>query len=286
MKIRVLPVLSSALVAGMLLLPRPARAQNPNWQRSGGPTQPRLALFHSTQAVNLPTAETLSKGEWLFEIAHRFAPRISDAQDALFGLDGPVFLRLGLSYAFSDRGMVRVERSNLQDNYDFNLKLRVLEHASDALPVMVAVSGGLGWNTQVGDRDKTDSRNLQYYGELILNTMLGERVGIGLVPWVLRNPDVEAETASTTAGVGIHGQVYLGEQFSVLGEWNVSESVAGMSHDAGTLGIELETGGHFFKIVVTNSLRLNPSQFLVGAEDPFEPDQWRLGFNITRLLTF
>ena len=56
-------------------------------------------------------------------------------------------------------------------------------------------------------------------------------------------------------------------------------------HDAGALGIELETGGHFFKIVVTNSIRLNQAQYLAGAFSPFEPGEWRLGFNITRLLT-
>jgi hypothetical protein len=37
---------------------------------------------------------------------------------------------------------------------------------------------------------------------------------------------------------------------------------------------------------VTNSLRTNPSQFLVGSEYAFEPDEWRLGFAITRLLRF
>ena len=31
---------------------------------------------------------------------------------------------------------------------------------------------------------------------------------------------------------------------------------------------------------------MNPAQFLAGAAHPFESGEWRLGFNITRLLRF
>jgi hypothetical protein len=31
---------------------------------------------------------------------------------------------------------------------------------------------------------------------------------------------------------------------------------------------------------------MNPTQFLGGSNVSFEPDEWRFGFNITRLLPF
>jgi hypothetical protein len=48
------------------------------------------------------------------------------------------------------------------------------------------------------------------------------------------------------------------------------------------VGFELETGGHFFKMMVTNSVYLNPSTYLAGSDFPAADDQWRLGFIITR----
>ena len=75
-------------------------------------------IFHSPQSANLPTAETLQKGQWLFEISHRFFPPVSDGADALWGFDGPVINRLGLAYAASDRVMFGVLRSNLSDNLE------------------------------------------------------------------------------------------------------------------------------------------------------------------------
>ncbi len=270
----------AAAVAGALA--GPLRAQEPSWSRDRGPTEPRLALFHSTQAANLPTAETLAGGELLFEISHRFGPAISEAEDALFGLDGPVFLRLGLAYALTDRAMVGVQRSNLQDNYDVSLKLRVAE-VRGALPLMLGVMGGFAYN---GELPASTERETQFYGQAIVNTMLGDRLGLGVVPWVLRDPDLEAPEAETAVGVGVYGQWYMSDQASLLFEWNATDGYSDFTHDAGTLALELETGGHFFKLMVTNSVRPNPSQFLAGADVAFEPGEWRLGFNITRVLVF
>lgn len=278
-------VLPGALLVAVATLGQPVSVLGqdaPSWQRAEAPTRPRLALFHSTQSANLPTAETLRRGELLFEIAHRFEPAIADAEEALFGLDGPVFLRLGLGYALSDRVLVTLTRSNLQDNYDVNLKARLLE-VEGRVPLMLGVAGGWAYNAELPE---SVDRSSQLYGQLIVNTMIGERLALGVVPWVLRDPDLELDEAETAVGVGMYGQVYLTEQVSVLAEWNATEGYSDFTHDAGTLALELETGGHFFKLMVTNSVRPNPSQFLAGADVPFEPGEWRFGFNVTRLLVF
>ena len=67
--------------------------------------------------------------------------------DALWGLDGPVNNRLGLAYAFHDRGMVTLQRANLNDNLDLNVKVRVFEAGQESTPVMLAVDrwNGLEW---------------------------------------------------------------------------------------------------------------------------------------------
>jgi len=41
----------------------------------------------------------------------------------------------------------------------------------------------------------------------------------------------------------------------------------------------METGIHFFKLVLTNTTRRNPTEFLGGMPHPLDPDAWRVGFN-------
>lgn len=98
-----------------------------------------------------------------------------------------------------------------------------------------------------------------------------------------RIPDVEADDAFV---LGLDGQAYPTDAVSVLGEWIVGEEWPGLEHDPVTLGFEIETRGHSFKLLVANQARMNPTQYLAGTPTSFEPDEWRLGFKITRLLPF
>ena len=249
----------------------------PQWQRRQGATQPRLTVFHSTHGINLPTAETIGQGELLFEISHRFVPPASAGSDALWGFDGPVQLRLGLAWAPSDNVMLRVIRSNLDDNLDVGFKARIAELGSS---ILVGVNGGVAFNSD--DAPATDTR--QYHAALLINAALGERFAVGLVPGLVSNPWIFSDTDGTSAVLGVNAQAWLSDRMSFIAEWVFSPEVGDLVHDTGAFGIEAETGGHFFKVILSNSFRLNPAQVLAGSPESFDPDNWRFGFNITRVL--
>ena len=275
------------LVISVLLVPLGARGQNRpvRWQRTDSAEIP-ITVFHSPQSANLPTAETLLQGEWQFEISHRFLPRFKDGYDALWGLDGPANNRLGLAFAFHDRGMVTLQRSSLDDNLDLNVKVRVFEAEQGSTRVMLAVIAGTAWNGDAPSLPDGSTRAWQYYGQLTANVFLGGRFALGLVPSYLWNVRLNSDEAENGFSLGILGQVYLSQHVSVLGEWNISKERTDLEYDAGAFGIELETGGHFFKVMASNSVRLNPAQFVAGTPFSFAPGEWRFGFNITRLLQF
>jgi Membrane bound beta barrel domain (DUF5777) len=243
-------------------------------------------VFHSTQSANLSTLETLRGGKWLFEISHRFLPPVSDGADALWGLDGPIYYRLGLSFEPTEGILVGVLRTNLDDNLELSAKAAVFEGGSDRMRYKVGAMAGVAWNTDVVETEGAEDNERQMYAQLMANVLLGERVAVGLVPTYLRNPRIlDFETESSFA-LGLHAQLYLTRAISVLGEWIFSEERPGLEHDSGTFGIEFETRGHFFKLLVTNQARVNPTQILAGTPNPFRAGDLRLGFNVTRVLPF
>ena len=250
------------------------------------PWQAQAQVFHSVQSANLPTAETLAEGTWLFEISHRFLPPVSDGASALWGLDGGGIIRLGLNYSLSDRIMLGVLRSNFEDNLEFNAKFSAYEAGSGALPFKIGAMAGIATNTDPSLVEGAEDNEAQLYGQLMINTLVGDRLAIGIVPTYLRNPRIRDLEAENAFALGLHGQLYVSPSVSFLTEWIVSEEQAENANDGGTFGVELETRGHFFKIVLTNQTRLNPTQVLGGTSFDFEPDEWRLGFNITRILPF
>ena len=242
--------------------------------------------FHSTQSANLQTTDALRGGNWLFEISHRFQPTVSDGgADQLWGLDGPIWNRLALSYAPTDGVLMGIQRTNLEDNLEVNAKAVLLEVGSDAVRVDLGLMGGVAWNMDPGP-SSVDDNEMQAYGQLLVNALLGDRFALGVVPTYLYNPRILDAEADDGYAIGVHGQAYLTGSMSLLGEWIFSEERPGMENDSGTFGIEFETRGHFFKLLVTNQVRMNPTQFLGGSPFPFEAEELRLGFNITRLLPF
>jgi hypothetical protein len=263
-----------------------AQAPQASWKRSTLEREKRLELFHSTQSINMPTAETMQKGEMLFEIAHRFFPPVN-ANNSFFGLDGPANMRLGLGYALSHGTVITLARSNVNGNVDLQLKQKLVKLNSDVLPLVIAFQAGSGWNTKIAGREKGDSKNFQYYGQLILNGMLfHKKLGIGIVPTYLYNSDIFSLDNQTLLTFGTYAQYYVSSALSVIAEWNPTVDGSPDRYNAMSLGLELETGGHFFKIILTNSALLNPSQFNGGADLRFASGDWRLGFNITRLMKF
>jgi len=70
---------------------------------------------------------------------------------------------------------------------------------------------------------------------------------------------------------------------SFICEWSfILNEKMGWYNPAG-FGLELETGAHIFELYLTNQLRMNPSQYLAGADYPFNSDNLRLGFFVNRV---
>jgi len=257
------------------------------WKRSE--TQPLfdLQLFRANQTINLPTAETLERGNIEFEIAHRFLPQISQGFDYFYGLDGQVIMRVGLSYGIINKLMIAAAHSNLEDNNDFRFRWKFLQIRNKDLPLLAAVQAGMGWSTEVyvdgTRRPKNDSRNIQLYGQLILNTLIQKKLGIGLVSSYVSNSNTDEPVKKHTINLGGYIEYYLTKMLGVMVE--ITPVVDGFKrpYNSASFGFEINTGGHFFKLIATNSTYINPSQYLAGADAKFKPKEWHFGFNITRL---
>ncbi|MEW5899920.1 MAG: DUF5777 family beta-barrel protein, partial [Acidobacteriota bacterium] len=83
--------------------------------------------FWGTRLVNLPTTTTLSKGEVLFRISHRFQPPVSSGWDSFYGLDGPAFILFSLGYGITDKITLTVGRSKLYQEWDVQADWLIFE---------------------------------------------------------------------------------------------------------------------------------------------------------------
>lgn len=242
-------------------------------------------LFESAQVINLETAATIGKS--ILELQHltRFEPPLSSGWEGFWGIDGPRTYRVALAYGLTRCLMFGLGRSNVQDNVDLQVKYGPLQFRHGPHLLAFAVQAGAAWNTTVEGRDDTDDRNFQYFAQGIVNVMAGNRFGFGVVPSIIYNSDPVDDPYRETFALGAYAQFYVLRNISVLGEFNSALSGFERDEENWAFGTQIDHQGHFFTIFVTNTLPINPSQFLVGVEQPFfedVDDNWHLGLNIIR----
>jgi hypothetical protein len=267
----------------------------PQWKKSEEKVELKLALFHSTQTANFATTESLEKGNWMYEISHRFIPSINEGIDALYGFDGPARIRFALAYGITDDLMTTFGRSNNTDNYEIQLKQKLFQVDNIYLPSVFSLLGGFAINTEVPqsiDRGKGDFDNMQFYAQLIYNGMLfDKKLGIGIVPSYLYNSFIYSVDKQYTFTIGTYLQYYFDRTWSLFIEHNaivagyqgrIRLDELGKSYNSLSFGVVIETGGHIFNFMLTNNARLNSTQYLVGADRASADNEWRLGFGILR----
>lgn len=257
-----------------------AQEKKVRWQPSA-PVQNDLSLFHSTDVINLPTAETLQKGDFQFEISHRFNTPISAGIGELYGFDGSVTMRIALGYATTDRMLVTLGRSNRDGNIDLRFKYKAIQIRNDIFPTLVTLRLGGALNGKARNIEGEDK--YQYYGQLIINTLYDKKLGIGIVPSYLYNSHIYCKDTQDSFTFGMYGQYYVTPRWNLFVEFNPTVTGWRDQYNSIVAGIELETGGHFFKIHLGNNVLLNPSQYLSGAIHRIDSNDWHFGFNITRL---
>lgn len=281
--------MKSLILLLFIVLPTSINSQQITWQRSAeNVPKPELRLFRSAQVISLPSAETHQKGDFEYEISHRFIPNI-DAKNSFLGLDGPATIRFGLSYAPSDKMMIVLARSNQEGNIELSGKYKTLQLHNDLFPTVISIRGGAVWNTKFTDPNRKlfESENFQFFGQLIINTLYERTLGIGIVPTYLYNSSVNTIKRHYSFTFGTYAQVYLSNVWSLILEWNPTVTGYRNLYNPLAFGFEIDTGGgHFFKIFITNSTDINTAQFINGASKDIQKGDISLGFNITRILKF
>lgn len=250
--------------------------------------------FYGWKVLNLPTTRSLDKGNMLFLIGHRFNPQLSGGYDAFFGLDGSGIIYISLGYAFTDKFMGAIARSNSADDVELQGRYAISHQGGpDGWPVGVSVQTSLNYVSQnLPHKDRFARERFKTTIQLSMTRQIGERLGLAVVPGILLNPaeDLDGEPQLFTVGLG--GRYTLTRSLALIGEWTHIASgftrtlIFGndIRFDTWGGGLEVATAGHVFQIVVTNSVGITSDQYLRGGDlDLFEGDM-RLGFNIFRVL--
>lgn len=263
-----------------------------------------LATFKASRLINGQTIETISKKHLNFWISHRFGAVNSGFIANFFGLD-EARIRLGLEYGLTDQWLVGAGRSSLDKTYDLYTKYKVLRQ-SNKFPVTVTGLAGWAINTmetgyvmQSGSEMRFNSNveRYSYWGQVLIARKVNENLSLQIMPTIIHYNKLEDPSISNDLmALGVGGRYKLTKRFTLSGEYyhafsepdayRARTGKAYPYHDAISIGVDIETGGHVFQLHFTNSRGMIENQFICQTVGQWQKADIFYGFNIARTFSF
>jgi hypothetical protein len=246
--------------------------------------------FKATQIINTPTIEAPARKSLQFMIMHRFG-KLNDGLYELFGLDN-ADIRFALDYGISDRLAIGIGRSSHEKVYDGSLKYKLLRQREHGMPLSASIYGIIA-NTTLKYEDKpylNATYRTMFTTQLLLARKMTSRLSLQLTPaWLHFNLVPTKEDQNDVFAVGIGGRMKVSKRMSINAEYNYlppDQLVSTDIHNSISAGLDLETGGHVFQLVFTNSVGMIAPYYLAKTEGTWGNGNIYFGFNITRIFNF
>ena len=248
-----------------------------------------LQTFKGTRLVNGHSVETKAGGDLEFIFAHRFGP-INGGIYELFGLDD-AYVRLGLDYGISDRLSASIGRNSVDKTLDGYLKYRITRQQSGAtsFPVTMTVLGGVAYQASPKKEDLPDGftnvDRLAYVAQLLIARKINPRLSLQVSPtFIHKNAVYRSQEANDQFAIGMGGRYKVTKSVAFTTEYYYRLNVPEENPYYNTLGfgIDIETGGHVFQLVFTNTRGLTERAFITETEGDFSDGDIHFGFNVTR----
>jgi hypothetical protein len=253
------------------------------------------ATFKGTRLVNGHTIETKNAGSLEFIFQHRFGS-IDGGLYEMFGLD-EAFVRLGLDYGISDRLSVSIGRNSADKIMDGYIKFKALRQSEGEkkFPFSVTALGGLAYNiapkkSEIPDGFKAVDR-LAYVGQFLIARKFTTALSLQVMPTLIhKNAVNQGQEKNDQLAIGVGGRLKLTKSVALTTEYyyrldapdNDNFLEEDKRYNALGFGIDIETGGHVFQLVLTNTSSLTERTVITETNGDFFGGDIHLGFNVTR----
>jgi hypothetical protein len=251
------------------------------------------ATFKSTRIMNGHSIERMPPGQLDFRISHRFG-RINSGSYELFGLD-QANIHFGLEYGIMKWLMVGIGRGTYEKTFDGFAKFTLLRQSSGdrVMPVSVSLfSSAALKSVRWADPLRTNyfSSRMSYVGQIMIARKISQGFSLQLTPsYVHRNLVATEIDPNDLYALGAGGRLKLTKRISLNAEYyylaNPKSYMSLQVYDPLSVGFDIETGGHVFQLIFTNSLAMIEKGFIGETTGSWLKGDIHFGFNISRVFT-
>lgn len=240
--------------------------------------------FKALQIVTGQSTKMAAKKEFYVDISHRFGA-VSEGLKTFFGLDHAT-TKLGVTYGLTDGLSLHASRHTYQKTYEIAAKYRLMKQEGQA-PLEIVGYHAADINSEL-DSDtypylKFGDR-LSYVTQLLISRRVSDVLSIQFSPtYVHRNLINPATEKSDLFSAGIGGRYKISKRLSVNAEYFLNIDDRTYYRNPLSVGLDIDTGGHIFQLVFTNSQPNTETGYLTNATGDWAKGTIFFGFNLYRV---
>jgi hypothetical protein len=241
--------------------------------------------FSTSRVGVAQSVMTTPGGEFHVVIQHRFGDIKSGAYE-FFGLDAAL-MRFGFDYGITDWLSAGIGRSVFEKTYDLELKAAILKQNESNIPLSISYYIAALENTFKyyfpADHDSFGSR-LSFANQLIIARNQGIFTLQVSPIWLHSDFEVRTGGKLNIFAIDLDGRIRLGEKIGLIGEYiPILTNESFTKTNPLTIGLDINTGGHQFQLIFSNSQGTNETSILTNTAGSWSHGHVYFGFNLTRV---
>lgn len=270
-------------------LPFVAGAQDLMEQLEDDTTGLVMGTFKSTRVMNGHSTERMLPGQLDFRVSHRFGTLNTGAYN-FFGLDESN-IRLGLEYGLARWLMIGIGRSSFEKTFDGFAKFSLLRQSSGArnVPLSASLFTSAALKTLKGpEQDNYFTSRMAYTFQVLAARKISDVFSVQLSPtFIHKNLPEDFIDQSDIFAIGAGARIRVADWISINGEYYYLPEKGRYNlnqiYDPLSIGVDIETGGHVFQLILTNSRGMTEKTFIGETTGLWSRGDIHFGFNISRI---
>ena len=247
------------------------------------------SAFKGLQIANMQSTKLTSKGEWYMVVSHRFGD-LTNGFDNFFGLDN-AYTKFGGIYGVTDWLSVGASRHTYDKVYEVTAKYRLANQIKDGFPVTL-----VGYNT-IDINSKLDAatysglkftNRLAFSTQFLISRKFSDSFSFELNPiYIHKNLYEYGIEQKNEFFMGTGARYKIAKRMSLNIEYaariSTIEGATSPYQNPLTLGLDIETGGHVFQLVLSNSQAMNDVAMYSRPSGNWNGGGIYFGFNMYRV---
>ena len=249
-------------------------------------TTNNFSAFKAIKIVNNQSTKQASEKELYLYVSHRFGS-IDEGINTLFGLD-IANTKIELLYGLTNNLQIGFSRESFKKTYSLNAKYNITTQSSK-LPINSSLYISYNYNSLL-DQDiypnlSNSDRNL-FFGQLLLSKNFSDKISLQLSPTYAKrgfNETIFEQENNIILGLASSYRITNRLAFNIEYSANLDRPEISPFNDVLSFGIDIETGGHVFQLLFSNTQTIDNVSVMTDAEGSWKDGKIYFGFNILRV---